>query len=193
MGTKGWRWDCSLPECVQEVVSGDYAQDLALSGGMSGRRNSTGSELGTHPCPPGVLRWNELPGNSMLGPPYPNTWPLPSPTLLHDLHDLHHLVHVFPSSNQPLQHQHLIVVEHIAIQATHDLGGEKKVVGIRAQCTPSQPELLPPSGQTHQTPLLPNSLSRQEASQGTQPHPDLLPFLFFFPHNLGGAQQLPLP
>ena len=38
---------------------------------------------------------------------------------LHDLYDLHHLMPVFPSRDQPLPHQHLVVVEHVAIQAAH--------------------------------------------------------------------------
>lgn len=49
---------------------------------------------------------------------------LPPPlTLLHDLHNLHHFIHVLPRSDQPLQHQHLVVVEHVPIRAPHHLQG----------------------------------------------------------------------
>lgn len=87
----------------------------------------------------------------------PNAWLLPSPTLLHDLHDLHHLIHVFPSSNQPLQHQHLVVVEHVAIQAAHHLGGEE-----RAVCAKGLSVRTSSLGQTCQTPLLPQLLSSRK-------------------------------
>lgn len=47
----------------------------------------------------------------------------PPLTLLHDLHDLHHFIHVLPCSDQPLQHQHLVVVEHVPVWAPHHLQG----------------------------------------------------------------------
>lgn len=42
-------------------------------------------------------------------------------TLLHDLHNLDHFIHVLPCSNQALQHQHLVVVEHVTILSPHHL------------------------------------------------------------------------
>lgn len=42
-------------------------------------------------------------------------------TLLHDLDYLQDLLHVFPGSDQALQHQHLIVDEHVSIQTPHHL------------------------------------------------------------------------
>lgn len=52
-------------------------------------------------------------------------------TLLHDLHYLHHLVHVLPGGQQTLQHQHLVVEEHVAIDSTHYLWGKRS--GRRGQ------------------------------------------------------------
>lgn len=42
-------------------------------------------------------------------------------TLLHDLHDLQDSVHVFPGCYQTLKHQHLVVVEHVAVWTAHHL------------------------------------------------------------------------
>ena len=42
-------------------------------------------------------------------------------TLLHDLHDRQNLLHVFTSSDEALQHQHLIIEEHVSFQTSHHL------------------------------------------------------------------------
>ena len=57
-------------------------------------------------------------------------------TLLHDLYYLHHLSPLFPSFDQPLQHQHLVIVEHVAIQAAHHI---HKLCGqLKGQCLKAQ-------------------------------------------------------
>lgn len=50
-------------------------------------------------------------------------------TLLHDLHDLHDFIHVLPGSDETLQHQHLVVVEHVPVQPAHHLEGRGGVGG----------------------------------------------------------------
>jgi hypothetical protein len=66
---------------------------------------------------------------------------------------------VFPSRNQPLQHQHLVVVEHIPIQATHYLEREDSVhnrtSGGNGPC-PMALKLLPVLGQSCWTPVFPH-------------------------------------
>lgn len=42
-------------------------------------------------------------------------------TCLHNLHHLYQLIHVFTSSYESLQHQYLVVFEHVAAVSTHDL------------------------------------------------------------------------
>lgn len=42
-------------------------------------------------------------------------------TVLHDLHHLQHLLHVLPGCDQTLQHQHLVVDEHVAVGTAHHL------------------------------------------------------------------------
>lgn len=50
-------------------------------------------------------------------------------TLLHDLHNLHDFIHVLPGSDETLQHQHLVVVEHVPVWPTHHLEGRGRVGG----------------------------------------------------------------
>ena len=57
-------------------------------------------------------------------------------TLLRDLYDLHHLSPVFLSCNQPLQHQHLVIVEHVAIQAAHHI--HKPCGQLKGRCLKAQ-------------------------------------------------------
>lgn len=82
-------------------------------------------------CESEFLEGNSTPQGTVHCPgpkgaaPRAQTPGLAEPTLLHDLHDLHHLVHVLPGRDQPLQHQHLVVVEHVSVQAAHHLGRDR--------------------------------------------------------------------
>lgn len=42
-------------------------------------------------------------------------------TLLHDLHYLDDFLHMLACSYEPLKHEHLVIIEHVSILATHDL------------------------------------------------------------------------
>ena len=50
-----------------------------------------------------------------------SNWTAGSRTCLHDFDERHKTVHVLASCHQTLQHQYLVVLEHVAAVTTHDL------------------------------------------------------------------------
>ncbi len=42
-------------------------------------------------------------------------------TLMHDFYNLDDLLHVLASSNEALEHKHLIIIEHVSIKSSHYL------------------------------------------------------------------------
>lgn len=42
-------------------------------------------------------------------------------TLLHDFYNLDDLLHVLASSDEALEHKHLIIIEHVSIKSSHHL------------------------------------------------------------------------
>ena len=53
-------------------------------------------------------------------------------TCLQDLHNLHELVHVFSGGHEPLQHEDLEVLVHVAVHPAHHLqGAEARKVDVR--------------------------------------------------------------
>lgn len=46
-------------------------------------------------------------------------------TCLQDLHNLHELVHVFSGGHEPLQHEDLEVLVHVAVHPAHHLQGQR--------------------------------------------------------------------
>lgn len=65
-------------------------------------------------------------GGDAFFPPFFNLWKedllkLVVVTLLHDLDYLQHFLHVLSGGDQTLQHQHLVVDEHVSIETTHHL------------------------------------------------------------------------